>query len=256
MAKNKSPLETALDRIKKEIAVFDECYAQPIAQGVTGLYIPDNTKKHLHEWSRLFQGPSFPSPRSTREAHYIGKLTENLRNMGEVMGFDLNGYLQEEPKKYPGIDMAQDLPEKNGTPYFGWKPPFLLNHYIELNREIEDTQWAERETGPIHNTEENNAMHVHGLTIHKTDLKNSAADTMLSIDCGWSFSEGFMYAMSFNFNDGSLIGVHDGGHESDIHSVLGKTQDELGVTPQHILCLLYTSPSPRDCLLSRMPSSA
>ena len=25
---------------------------------------------------------------------------------------------------------------------------------------------------------------------------------------------------------------------------------------QHVLCLLYTSPSPRDGLLSRMPSSA
>ena len=27
-------------------------------------------------------------------------------------------------------------------------------------------------------------------------------------------------------------------------------------TPQDIICLLYTSPSPRDGLLSRMPSSA
>ena len=28
------------------------------------------------------------------------------------------------------------------------------------------------------------------------------------------------------------------------------------VSEQNYSCLLYTSPSPRDCLLSRMPSSA
>ena len=41
--------------------------------------------------------------------------------------------------------------------------------------------------------------------------------------------------------------------------------DQMGITPeqliadvqqQHMACLLYTSPSPRDGLLSRMPSSA
>ena len=30
----------------------------------------------------------------------------------------------------------------------------------------------------------------------------------------------------------------------------------IGFDGEHILCLLYTSPSPRDGLLSRMPSSA
>ena len=29
-----------------------------------------------------------------------------------------------------------------------------------------------------------------------------------------------------------------------------------GIVKEHISCLLYTSPSPRDGLLSRMPSSA
>ena len=31
---------------------------------------------------------------------------------------------------------------------------------------------------------------------------------------------------------------------------------ELGSSPQNKICLLYTSPSPRDATLSRMPSSA
>ena len=34
------------------------------------------------------------------------------------------------------------------------------------------------------------------------------------------------------------------------------SHDKGGVTEQCIICLLYTSPSPRDGLLSRMPSSA
>ena len=38
--------------------------------------------------------------------------------------------------------------------------------------------------------------------------------------------------------------------------VLDKTFGIVDVTPEYIICLLYTSPSPRDGLLSRMPSSA
>ena len=33
-------------------------------------------------------------------------------------------------------------------------------------------------------------------------------------------------------------------------------QSKLGMIGLYIVCLLYTSPSPRDGLLSRMPSSA
>ena len=39
-------------------------------------------------------------------------------------------------------------------------------------------------------------------------------------------------------------------------SKLGKVQSELALLNQLAPCLLYTSPSPRDGLLSRMPSSA
>ena len=40
---------------------------------------------------------------------------------------------------------------------------------------------------------------------------------------------------------------------SSFSDVLDAIKDDIGQTP---LCLLYTSPSPRDGLLSRMPSSA
>ena len=34
------------------------------------------------------------------------------------------------------------------------------------------------------------------------------------------------------------------------------TEQTLAAVPLFVFCLLYTSPSPRDCRLSRMPSSA
>ena len=46
------------------------------------------------------------------------------------------------------------------------------------------------------------------------------------------------------------------GHATDINSVsLNKGEDYGDFAPDRV-CLLYTSPSPRDCDRSRMPSSA
>ena len=42
-------------------------------------------------------------------------------------------------------------------------------------------------------------------------------------------------------------------HQENILEVL---KDSSKLIPEVRNCLLYTSPSPRDCLLSRMPSSA
>ena len=54
-----------------------------------------------------------------------------------------------------------------------------------------------------------------------------------------------------------------GGHGADIYRELGATNALLyariendAENPDFVTCLLYTSPSPRDGLLSRMPSSA
>ena len=51
------------------------------------------------------------------------------------------------------------------------------------------------------------------------------------------------------------------GHDVIVRALLGATADKDlamndGTTPLFIACLLYTSPSPRDATLSRMPSSA
>ena len=48
------------------------------------------------------------------------------------------------------------------------------------------------------------------------------------------------------------IGIHAGSVQSMAEQV--REVRDLGV--QVVICLLYTSPSPRDGLLSRMPSSA
>ena len=45
----------------------------------------------------------------------------------------------------------------------------------------------------------------------------------------------------------NLIKTENGGRKTPIVN---------GYRPDHVFCLLYTSPSPRDATLSRMPSSA
>ena len=51
--------------------------------------------------------------------------------------------------------------------------------------------------------------------------------------------------------------IHTGGHLRERASTLKKRiASRMYVDGKYIPCLLYTSPSPRDGLLSRMPSSA
>ena len=57
--------------------------------------------------------------------------------------------------------------------------------------------------------------------------------------CGITYSK----ALNWTLRNGGFVKKID------------KTDGEFG-TPEHRNCLLYTSPSPRDGLLSRMPSSA
>ena len=60
-------------------------------------------------------------------------------------------------------------------------------------------------------------------------------------DTGWSFP------FYFKFDSGDLNAKAQ---------AISKTDEEIWVAVSHYGCLLYTSPSPRDGLLSRMPSSA
>ena len=44
--------------------------------------------------------------------------------------------------------------------------------------------------------------------------------------------------------------------KSMILKLISKELEEKGINKENIICLLYTSPSPRDRSVSRMPSSA
>ena len=53
------------------------------------------------------------------------------------------------------------------------------------------------------------------------------------------------------------VAEHEAPIPDDLAAALRRLADELAVPLRSVLlCLLYTSPSPRDGLLSRMPSSA
>ena len=68
-------------------------------------------------------------------------------------------------------------------------------------------------------------------------------------------------AVTFEFHDGASIHSKFDVMYTIMHELLDRFYPERQVTvtsadPRYITCLLYTSPSPRDGLLSRMPSSA
>ena len=56
----------------------------------------------------------------------------------------------------------------------------------------------------------------------------------------------------------TLTGFDEDNHTLTLHKarLVVITDEEVAVVPYTFTCLLYTSPSPRDGLLSRMPSSA
>ena len=53
-----------------------------------------------------------------------------------------------------------------------------------------------------------------------------------------------------------LVFFHTSNKMLDVTSVVARLAEDAGLTARYIDCLLYTSPSPRDATLSRMPSSA
>ena len=66
---------------------------------------------------------------------------------------------------------------------------------------------------------------------------------------------GLMYAPDPTTSSRACVGGGVGNNTCGAHSVIyGKTLDH--IKELDVICLLYTSPSPRDGLLSRMPSSA
>ena len=68
--------------------------------------------------------------------------------------------------------------------------------------------------------------------------------------------------ISFNISEGQIVGLlgpNGAGKTTTFYSILGLIKIDSGevfLNDKNITCLLYTSPSPRDTEVSRMPSSA
>ena len=95
---------------------------------------------------------------------------------------------------------------------------------------------------------------IFGRTFHSSALKsirnlNFNMDTLISIGSLSSFVIGVLP------NNGELMYLETGGFIISF-LLIGKTIEDISIKSSISICLLYTSPSPRDSFRSRMPSSA
>ena len=82
--------------------------------------------------------------------------------------------------------------------------------------------------------------------------ENTASDS--NVDCGW-MNEHTAPNLQFSAGNGKVYCTPFIGSASTIETINACNDGEPHTFTKHT-CLLYTSPSPRDGLLSRMPSSA
>ena len=155
-----------------------------------------------------------------------------------------------EPRGYcAGVDRAVETVEraldKHGAPVY-------VRKEIVHNRHVVDTL-TERGAVFVGETDEvpEGAIVVfsaHGVSpeVHRT----AAARSLKTIDATCPLvTKVHQEAKRFARDDYDILLIGHEGHE--------EVEGTSGEAPEHIqICLLYTSPSPRDGLLSRMPSSA
>ena len=79
-----------------------------------------------------------------------------------------------------------------------------------------------------------------GMSSLSNDISPSSENTIVRVDTDW----GEVPVTISHLQEGMVAVV-------DRHHSIGEKR-----TPPHMICLLYTSPSPRDLSTSRMPSSA
>ena len=82
----------------------------------------------------------------------------------------------------------------------------------------------------------------------------------LSIDLGTANTLVYVKERGIILDEPSVVAIRNNNGQRTVVAVGTEAKKMLGRTPGNITairpCLLYTSPSPRDGLLSRMPSSA
>ena len=103
----------------------------------------------------------------------------------------------------------------------------------------------------------------HFLNLHKLVLTRVARELMiLAIFCTYTYGQHLSNAPFEICKNDRLVGKWLSAQSSltdnqgKIDIVYYGISLEINIEDKQIICLLYTSPSPRDCLLSRMPSSA
>lgn len=246
-------LEQFIDRIEKEVAVFDETYYQPKQTGVINLFVRNDVKALLHHRMTYLQD----NLGNLQDSKKAKELISKLREMGQIMGFDKRGFAEQENSNEWGLDLSKQLPTKNGTPFFAWEPMPALFSDILFRKEIEEARWMERKIGPINDSRRNVAYRKEGITIYTKlpdPMQNhglsferyvrNGADTRLSFDFGFNPRDEFGYSnnISFNTKEGKLVAVIDYFmNKIDIRTALDKIKSESGVSPQHIKFYLENS---------------
>ena len=93
-------------------------------------------------------------------------------------------------------------------------------------------------------------------------IKNIWSQDM-AIDLGTANTLVVVKGQGVVLNEPSVVAIVENGGKKNVLAVGDEAKTMLGRTPGNISairplrdCLLYTSPSPRDATLSRMPSSA
>jgi len=243
-------VDSKIERIGREISLLEETYYFPKISGVVNLFVPKTVKGILLD--RLIYLQGLVGKSGFGSCDKVAPLLERIRSMKNVIGFTERGIVKQvhpNGKYQPGIDLAKTITKKHGLPFFAWEPGGFLVHDMGFLNPIGEEAWLERSTGSIDDsrgdiaygvpsftvyTKLNGSMSTHGLSFCKKYV-NKGSDTRLSFDCGYNFMDGFMYSISFHLKDGKLQSVTDGRDKTDIRTALDRIQNELSVTPQHLL---------------------
>ena len=136
-------------------------------------------------------------------------------------------------------------------------PSILSADFSKLGSEIKDLEKAKADL--IH-IDVMDGHFVPNITIGPEVIKKIRKYTSLPFDVHLMISPVHDFIKSFANAGADIITIHPEATDDLISSIkeIKSYNKKVGISlnPETTICLLYTSPSPRDGLLSRMPSSA